>query len=864
MTIYGRQLSNPSTDVCFGIADKNDPVYPNMRATVFGAMPSDGHAYAMGILAGYYTNGDPAHMQIGAWSLNSSGNPSARLGYTPQIDADVRMTSSDGTYYQEDLVASFLVEDGKKYALGFVGNDGKVAHGQTCDGALMFFGTIASGTAIPNPMGYSHSSPEGKLAVCLLYEPNVAPNKPTNLTPADGASTTDTTPLYEGDFVDANEVLPNGLTSDYMTQYQIQLRSVASNNATTGTGVWDSGIVPASTTEKNNGRFSMAHPGSSPLTPGQRYQARFQVWDSHGLGSGFTDWTACDFLVASAGIVTVDGTPSGRTTDTTPDVQGRWHHGSGTQMNKVRANLYRPGATTPLKVGTLYDIANVASSALPGTLFTIPAANTGWGTLPNGVAYEYALQGEDTGGFLTEFSPRRSFFTNGKPATPIPVSPLTSSPPSTSRPMLIFKGTDPDGDALTGSIRIKNSGGTVLFTVSPSALGDDLYGFQTTATELASVGTYKWDAKTNDGNLDSDYCAEQTFVYANGPTVTIDQPTEAEVLTTSEPLFLFTTTDLQKKQAWLYRSDTGALVWDSGLIVSTVAEFQLPGGILDEDVGAYHLFIAATNSAPLTGTSSQRNFTVDYPTPSAVENFVASPEFAKFDLVPSVIRLRWDALILAEPAKFLGFAVFRADAGGSFSDAVQLDYFSNLDADTWVDYEPVSGRVYQYFLVYYMLESVLDVLQSTPASSSSSVVLHGSVISDVNDGGGLRAVLGSILGRDETFEVDQVEIDTWDGGAGYLYEGALDKTRISLKGNVYRTESAEVSETLEALRALARYKTIGSGSEAVRAPIHALYRDERGRAIYGRQSPPKISDQRILRADVEVKFQQLNRAVAGG
>jgi hypothetical protein len=863
MSTYGRQIDNPSTDSCYGIADKNDAVYPNLRATVFGSMPSDGHAYAMGLLAGYFTFSDPAHFRIGAWAT-SNGNPAGRKGQTDELDADVRMVDSNGHYYEADLQDSFLVEDGKKYALGFAGNDGKVAHGQTCDGTLMYFDTIASGTVIPDPMGYSHSSPEGKIAVCLLYEPNVAPAKPTNLTPSDGATTTDTTPLYEGDFDDVNEVLPNGLTSDKMSQYQIMVRSVTAANATTGVVVWDSGIVPASVTEQNNRRFSKSHPSGSPLTPGQRYQMCAQVWDIHGLGSGFSAWTDCDFLVSSAGIVTLDAAPTGRITDTTPDFQGRWHHGTGTQMDKVRVYLYRQGAATPLKTSLEYDIANVASSALPGTLFTVPAANTGFGTLASGVEFEYAMQGRDTGGFLTELSPRRSFKTNGKPATPIPVSPLTTSPPSSSRPQIIFQGIDPDGDALTGSIRIKNSGGTVLATVVPTSLGNNLYGFQTTATEVAAVGTFKWDSKTNDGDLDSDYSAEQTFVYANGPTVTITQPTEAEVLSTSEPLFLFTTTDLQKKQAWVYRSDTGALVWDSGLIVSTLAEIAMPGGILDQDVGAYHMFIAATNSAPLTGTSSQRNFTLAFAQPAAVDNFVASPEYAKFDIMPSVIRLRWDALILAEPEKFLGFDVYRVVSGGTFSEAEQRAHIANLDTDTWVDYEPQSGTVYQYFLVYSMLESVLDVLTSVPAVASSSVTLHGSVISDVNDGGGLRAVLGSVIGRDETIELDQMELDTWDGGAGYMYEGPLDKTRIQLKGHVYRTDAAEVSETMAALRALARWKTLGVGTDAVKAPIHAVYRDERGRVIYGRQGAPKFSDQRILRSDVELRFTQLNRLAGLG
>src|SRR5262245_57668559 len=113
---YGRHVED--ADSCFGIADYDDTSYPNLRITVFGAASYDGHAYAMGVLARYYESGNTGDLKL--FTTNTSGgNPSSVRGGTGQIDVNSRMVdASSGHYYEADLTASFLVNDGTRYGLG--------------------------------------------------------------------------------------------------------------------------------------------------------------------------------------------------------------------------------------------------------------------------------------------------------------------------------------------------------------------------------------------------------------------------------------------------------------------------------------------------------------------------------------------------------------------------------------------------------------------------------------------------------------------------------------------------------------------------------------------------------------------------
>ena len=916
-------------------------------------MPEYGHAYAMAIWAGYYDSGDPGTVQLATYDTNG-GAPDDLLGRTGTISLNSRMVdASDGQEYVEDLIASFVMASGKKFALQGLFRGGRMAHGQDSVASLMFRRSTSASTN-PDPNNYTSSPTETRMTISVLYEANVAPNVPSSASPADSASFTTTTPTYAADFRDDNETLPNGLTSDYLNAYQIQVRSVASDGATTGTVVWDSGTVGASNTEKTNRRFSKVH-GGSALSPGQRYQWRSRVQDRCGAWSNWTDWTAGDFLVSGAAIVTLDGTPTGRTTDTTPDFQARYHHVSGTAADRVQVRLYI--GDTLAKTSPEITKA-VSSAALPGTLFTITAAESTFGTLASGVQYSYQVRARASS-IWSDWSAKRTFFTNGAPNTPTNLVPVSGSVVS-ALPLLTFQATDPDGDALTPSLRVKDANGTVHHTRTPTYdgtlySGAGGYKYQTvlgtnevqqvsitgsptggsftllrgTATgaiaynasasavqsalealpaigtgnvvctggplpatpvvityqgaltctnvaaptvnsnsltggtsptpviatnvggvdgDLPTYGDLKWDARTTDGDLTSAYSAESLVTYAQGPTVTIDGPLVDEVVNTDTITIAWTTTDQQKRRIRVYRASDNLLVHDSGLQVSTDNLYEMPPNVLINATD-YYVTVEITNSAPLVGTSAARPFRLEYTAPAAPTGFIASPDVALMDTFPSVIRLTWDQVIVID-ATFLYYRIHRRRSDQSADEMELMVDIPNIDQTDWVDDTAPAGVDLIYRVVYVVQESLYDHVTSDPSESLVRLDLQGPVISDVLDGLTARVSFESVQERQETLISDQTEVNTWDGGPPWIFEGPTEYTEIEMTARLIANDAATVAQQLDQLRALARFR-------ADRSPIYSCYRDERGRRHFGRVRDVVITDQRLLRADVKFRITEL-------
>lgn len=835
----------------------------------------DGHAYSMGIRAGSESGTTCSTILVAYGEGGPSGVSSAILkGRTANI-AVTQDWDTNKPIYEVDLLETFLIQDGIKYYPGFLETNGLLEIGK--DGTSGSAGhptNDRTSDTPPDPFGSfpGYQFLNGNPYVWINYEANVAPDIPSDFSPADAATVTDTTPDYSADFTDANQIMPNGLTSDYMVAYQIQVRSVSAENATSGTVVWDSGTVAASVAERDASRFTKTH-GGSALSLGTRYQWRARTQDRFGSWSAWSHADAAawsDFLVASGGVVTLDGTPNGRTTDTTPDFQGRYHHVSGTAADRVQIQLYTTDANgnNPVLQATSAEITKaVSSSALPGTLFTITAAESGFGTLASGVDYGYKIRARTSAGAWSDYSALRTFFTNAKPTTPTNLRP-TGGAASSSFPLLTAQVTDPDGDALTVSVRIKDSGGSVLFTRSATFdatlySGAGGYKYQTNGTDLASFATYRHDWSATDGDLTSDQSAESTFVYAEGPSVTVTSPTENEVITTDTPTFTWTTTDQQKRRTRVYRESDDSLVHDSTQIVSTVSSYAMPPDVLVNETD-YYVTIEVENSAPLTGTSAARNFRLEYVSPATVLGFVATPETAEFDQYPSVNRLEWDA-VETDSSLFEGYVIYGRNAGQEFAQAVVLVELPSRDQNTWIDDTVQSGVSRVYSIVQKVRESSIDVLTSEPAESTAIIALKGSVISDARDGMSLRAVFDSVQDKVETVVTTQTELETWDGGAPWLLEGVTYYKPITIQAQLYRNTAAEVDAVLEALRG-APYEPYPlvppygglSGVRADGSPVLSCYRDERKIKLFGRVRNVEVTYRRLMRADVQFDFFPVN------
>jgi hypothetical protein len=576
-----------------------------------------------------------------------------------------------------------------------------------------------------------------------------------------------------------------------------------------------------------------------------------------------------DFLVADAGIVTLDGTPTGRVTDTTPDFQGRYHNVLGTAADRVQIQLYANG----LLILTSPEITKaVSSSALPGTLFTITAAESAFGTLASGVAYQYRIRARTALPAWSDYSALRSFNTNAKPTTPtnIQVANQSSGAVVTDYPLVTLQTTDADGDALTVSLRIKDSGGTVLFTRSmtfDATLfgGTGGYKYQTTSTDLATYATYKLDASATDGDLTSAQSAETSFVYAQGPVVTVTSPTADQVITTDTPTFTWTVTDQQKERIRVYRQDDGSLVYDSTQLVDTGNSFPMPPNILANETD-YYVTVQIEDSNPLTGTSAARNFRLEYVAPATVVGFVALPDLAMFDASASVVRTQW-VPVETDASEFEGYIIKSRNAGQPYSVATVRVEFTNQAQSVWIDTTPVSGVELIYSIEQRVRESSIDVLSSVPAESATTVTLIGSVLSDVRDGLQLRAVFDSVQERTENVAWTHTEVETWDIGAPWTIEGPGYSRPIQMSALLKEPGAATADDVLAALRGepyeayplVAPYGGL-SGVRADGSTVLTCYRDERGLKRFGRVRDVQVEYRKLGRAVVSFEFQPVNYA----
>jgi hypothetical protein len=135
----------------------------------------------------------------------------------------------------------------------------------------------------------------------------------------------------------------------------------------------------------------------------------------------------------------------------------------------------------------------------------------------------------------------------------------------------------------------------------------------------------------------------------------------------------------------------------------------------------------------------------------------------------------------------------------------------------------------------------------------------------VRDGLQLRAVFDSVQERDEEIITEPSQLSTWEGGAPWQFEGPTYYRPIEMEARLYDTGPATPDDVIAALRGepyepfplVPPYGGL-SGVRQDGSLVMAVYRDERGRKIFGRVQNAQISDTRLLRANVSFTFQPVN------
>jgi hypothetical protein len=714
-------------------------------------------------------------VRVSAYIVDDSLVPQYRLGYAISGAATGTMTNLAFQVIQADNAPTnnaFMVFYGDNVAVDVetIGHDLDISEqsvgnlsGTTPQDSYYFYRRTSPGDPPPYNFGSYTPQYEGGLTVNLYGYLNEGPE-----TPSSGrypiSSISETVPVFTADFKDkcgaygASSGLGLDL-GDVMSQYRIQVRRVSDQVM-----FWNN-LFNANVDEENANAVQRTYLGTT-LVRGTAYEWRIQQADAFGFMSAWSSWL--QFTPANLGFITLDNTPNGKQTTVQPDFHGRWNHQSATSMKTVETNLYNAAGTTVLQTGANYDIADVASAALPGTLFTVTWANTGFSTLNWGTNYSYRMRGWD-GTQWSDWSALRTFNTDAAPTTPGSLAPNDSSTPITGYPLLAAKFSDPDDTytgSLTGVFRITRPDTTTVDVTPTYNATTGNWEFQTTITQINQFGVYSWKATGYDGTLYSGQAVtlgaatwsnSATFDYETGPVVAISSPSShATIATSALPVSWSLSSGGPQAQyrIKLFVAGNSTAVYDSGYVVSTAQNATIPSGYYLNG-NTYQLTVTVKDGSGLAGSVSAYSLLISYTPATAVNNVAAVAIPLGADPIPTAIQVTWDQTSYSA-FDFTEYTIRMQADGGPDANPVIIARLSAPSNTSFIYEIPASGYNYTFGVSVVILVGA-DELESDPTEDTASISLKadpvagtawGTVLSILGDGQNYRSFLDTVTTRE--------------------------------------------------------------------------------------------------------------------
>jgi hypothetical protein len=800
-----------------------------LRGCVYDRAGDNVWVTKLGAWVGKATSTDGS-LKIGLYTAPANA-PSARLAYNSTAMTISTLYSSGGAAAVHTLATPVKISSGSQYALALLGSTATITFSMQQSSGLptgtlnrQFYDRSGISGNPPDPYGTATITIQGHITAWAEGYLNESPETPANCLPGDGTSTNDLVPTFSADFRDLNGLwgASNGGadTGDLMSRYWIELREVGTTLL-----LWD-GQYEASSTERAANAITRAYGGTTALVRGTQYEYRIKVADEFGAQSPFTDWF--QFTVASLGYVTLDGSPTGKQDDNSPNTfAGKWTHTSGTSTNAVKIRLLDGNGVLLEESGWISK--TVTSSAAPGTSFTISWAESTFSDLAWGRSYQYQIKGRDTSSQESDWSLARSFTTNTPPSVPSQLA-AAASQTFTSYPLLRWYFTDPDDDTSTGltsSVRIKDSSGTVLYTRSGTYSGSgNIWEYQTTSTDISSSGTYRWDAYAYDGTLYSGgstttiaYSPEASFQYSTGPTITITNLSNGAVLTASNYLLKYSiSVNESQKRVVIYTASTTTIIYDSGWLTgsgSTLSQISIPAGYL-KDGGSYDLVVKVQDVLAIEGTSATVSFTVAFTKPAEIYTSAAAITVGSNPWA-SAIQVQW---LDSKDARFTQYIVRRKAITGDDLTEIIIARISSVSTVAFTDYHPVSGVQYRYSVTQVCTQDG-SLLESDPYYGYGEISLGGIVLAAIgSQGGEIQTAIKYTAERSESRTVDEAIYQSLAGGAP-------ETVRSKAKYKVMSFEAKLMGDSLSTAQ-LKRDELLDIDAEE---PILS-YRDNHGRKIW--------------------------------
>lgn len=786
--------------------------------------------------------------------IGSSVTTAEMLGYSAAASLATTMADAASGDWIESAVAS--VPDGPTNAAIPIPSGTKPLLDMLITGAAANVGMIAAGRLDnpydvnlykrsglsqppPDPFGNPGTpSPEGQLSIGLACHVNEAPLTPLSRTPGSSDANNpsvinEVTPTFAGDHRDSNTE-----DGDYMTAFRIEFQRWTGSAWST---VWNP-TTNADPAMQASGRFTIDYP--STLTRGDKFRWRCQTADYFGAWGTMSGWLY--FNVTNQGFVSLAGNPVSTIQTNQPSFDFSWSHETGLSTNAARIQLYKGNTLVHTSGIIAITVADGASGTLSWASTGLSAAAKYPNGLDWGTTWKYEIQARDSANNWSDYSARRQFKTNASPGIPDSLSP-SSSAIRTSRPMLYASVLDIDDTAATGltmKFEIMTNAGSLISTRVGTLVSYDAvtkistFGYQTVAGDLATFGTFKFRAYAGDGTLWSGAktveaqairSAEATFVYANGPTVTVTTPTSGQVFTSSTPTFQWVCATQNRYRVRVYKPGTDDVVYERGWITSTsVKQWTIEAGWLRNNT-SYEAEIGCEDTTPLQGFSARIPFSTAYTPPATPTGVSAIPYRIGTDPWPTAILVQ--AAIAVNSSLFVGRFIYRADLPSR-----PLTVLTSASDVAFIDPHPRSGELQTYTWrdVYYVDASHTEQIESAGVSVSTVVQLRGTVLSSVHDPVNTRCYLTSVQERSERLRQDKAKVTKWGQKAPTTYYGPGEYSEYPHTVRLLNDGNATALERMAEVR-------------AVIVSHHTLcYRDERGRKDFVQVDSPEFTDVRVL------------------
>ena len=763
---------------------------------VYGGKPSGGANQEIVLAAWRRVEGDPTDLRARSSPLTvTAGFAGTSGGQT--IDGPITETAVDDV-----AQTAIAVRSGASIYVGYHDRTGDFRVGANPNGAAVEFVEGTAPIADPsNPFALvSRRTDLGAISISLICQENRAPQVPSALTPAANAEIVGGTPLFEGTFTDADSGY-----GDQMQSYQVQvLRGT--------TLIWNR-EYDSSNVERAAARFSRPYEGSA-LIPGETLLWRARVADrftTYGLWSNqslnaqgaIIEGAWSTLTVRGAGAATVSGLTSlaaGKITNLSPAVSGTYAHANALAMNGIRIRVLQNGMIVrgPSPVVTL-TVAN-------GGAWSVTWAQTGFAPLSQGNRYEVQAQARDTANVLGAWLPAPGLLAaaNALPSTPVSLAPggnvTVSAPPGAT-----FVMRDTDDTVATGLVAevevTRPDGTTVIVAAATISEAAGTWRAQLTAGHLSAYGTYTLRARGRDATSTGQWSAPATFRYVQGPTVVVTAPTEGAILATNQPTISWTPLATQVSyQVMVSRTSDGVLVHNSGVRAETLTgSYVVPSGALHDGV-SYAATVQVTQGDGLIGFTI-RTFTVDYPTPAALNNVVVSVYSTELDRnEPSAVLIAWEAPAVST-SLFWQYVVEREEQGRPSTRRVLLQ-MPSIGATRYVDHEAASSVPYLYRVWWEEIQGT-DIRPSVVAELLAQVDLRSTIIHRVEAPEAGRLHLPFYEDRPISSEAEFSFVSTWSGAQGTAIGHPSESVTFAISTRLIPLpDSATPRETLAQLDAI--------------------------------------------------------------